>query len=310
MRYMTIGLCICLYSSIGIAEIFKCNVNGKTIFTDQACDGGEEILLQATNSVKNEQAADFFYDTSFYSDSQWFYGASGYNKAKQLAVNYQAPMLVYFYTDWCGYCKAVDTNLLPQTKAIEAMKPFVKVRVNPEQGDAEDKLFKSMNGKGYPRLLAIPYEKSWQRISVTPDKDEQNPVKHVSVNEFVESLTPFQPPPPLPSANDHYQRAKLMLSEGNRKQAIKDTKISISRDPYQFDYYKLLDDILVTQRDFKQIISYWDKFIRLSPKHDQAFLERAGAHHHNKNPDAANADWKRAAELGNQEAVQYLQKLP
>ena len=309
MRFLIIGLCISLYPAIATAEIFKCNVNGKTVFTDQACDDGEQVELTAMNTVQTVQAADFLYDTRFYSDSQWFEGASGYHKARQLADSHQAPMLVYFYTDWCVYSKAVSSQLLPQPAAVDAMKPFVKVRMNPEQGSAEDAIFKSMNGKGYPRLVVIPHEKKPQRISVTHNKGEQRSEKHVGVNEFVENLAPYQPPPPLATANDHHQRAKQMLTEGKQKQAIKDAKVAISRDPYQFAHYKLLDDILLKEKDFKQIISYWDKFIRLAPEDDRAFLERAGTHHRNGNLDAAKADLKRAAELGNQEAAELLQRL-
>lgn len=308
MRYVAMTLCICLFPVITQAEIFKCTINGKTVFTDQACDDGEQVELQTTNTAQSVSSADYFYETDFYSSSQWFEGAAGYRKAQQLATTHQAPMIVYFYTDWCVFSNAVSTQLLPNSASIDAMKPFVKVRMNPEQGPAEEAIFKSMNGEGYPRFLVVPYEKKWQRISVTYSKEDQRPEKSVSVNEFVANLAPFQPPPPLATANDHHQRARQMLTEGNQKQAVKDAKIAVSREPYQFEHYKLLDDILLKQKDFKQIISYWDKFIRLSPEHGQALLERAGAHHQNGNANAARADLKRAAELGNQQALELLKR--
>ena len=301
--FCVVLLC-CSYTATALADIYKCTINGKTVFTDEACDDGEQLDVQIFNTVQTVRTADIFYDSNTYSSNQWFEGAADYRRALQLAETHQAPMLVYFYTAWCQYSVAVSTKLLPDPVAVDAMNFFIKVRMNPEHGDAENTIFKSMGGKGYPRLVVIPYEKQWRRISVTYNRDENRPEKHLSTNEFVANLAPFQPPRPLPTARDHHERARTMFSQGNQKQAVKDAKTAISREPHQFDHYKLLDDILMKERDFAQIITYWNSFIRLSPENDQAYLERAGAHRHNGDMNAAIADLKKAAELGNRRAAQ------
>ena len=48
-------LCICaLLPAVSVAEIYKCKVNGKLVFTDQPCEGGK-VTLGETNSMAAEE---------------------------------------------------------------------------------------------------------------------------------------------------------------------------------------------------------------------------------------------------------------
>ena len=50
--------------------------------------------------------------TSSYSERAWRDGIGNYEKAKQLAEEHNAPLMVYVYTDWCGYCRKFQNELL------------------------------------------------------------------------------------------------------------------------------------------------------------------------------------------------------
>lgn len=290
-----------------LAEVFRCTQDNRTIFTDKPCTGGKTVDVKAVNTVGSLDATATSGTVNLYSSSQWLEGMPGYDRALRLAQRHEAPLLIFFRVDWCPYSKAVESGLLPDPVAIKAMTSFVKVRIDPEKGDAENRLFKSLGGKGFPRMVVVPYQQQWELISVTHSANEKHTEKHISAQEFSENLAPFQPPRPLPTAQDHHRRAREMLGKGNLRQALSDAKTAISREPTGFDHYKLLDDILSQQRDFKQIIAYWNSFIRLSPNNDKAYLERAGSHRQNGDMNAAIADLKISAELGNPEAARLYQ---
>ena len=62
---------------------------------------------------------------------RWLYGAAGYTRAIELQRELNVPLVVYFYTDWCPYCRALDIDYLPTTPVKDYLRGVVKVRINP-----------------------------------------------------------------------------------------------------------------------------------------------------------------------------------
>lgn len=64
------------------------------------------------------------------------------------------PILVDFYTDWCGWCKVMDevTFESPQVKSVLA-KQFVLVRANAEDGADGEKLARNFEVRGFPTTM-------------------------------------------------------------------------------------------------------------------------------------------------------------
>lgn len=87
----------------------------------------------------------------------WFDGAGGYERAVAAARDAGAPLVVYFYADWCSYCRRMD-ELLGTAEAGEFLDAVVKVRVSPEAGDAETGLAQSYGVQGYPAFFVIAGE--------------------------------------------------------------------------------------------------------------------------------------------------------
>src|SRR5688572_5520061 len=84
---------------------------------------------------------------------RWLYGAAGHTRAIELQKELKVPLVVYFYTDWCPYCRALDKDYLPTAPVQDYLRGVVKVRINPEQGQAERALAQRYGVNGYPSFF-------------------------------------------------------------------------------------------------------------------------------------------------------------
>ena len=88
-------------------------------------------------------------------DEPWLDGASGYSRAVKLQQELKVPLIVYFYTDWCPYCRELDAEYLTHPAVQEYLRGVVKVRINPEHGPAEREIGNKYDVRGYPRFYVI-----------------------------------------------------------------------------------------------------------------------------------------------------------
>lgn len=100
-------------------------------------------------------------------EDRWLYGAAGYAKAVELQRELNVPLVVYFYTDWCPYCHALDNDYLPAAPVKQYLRGVVKVRINPEQGRAEREIANRYGVRGYPSFFVMRNLAS-QPLSVHP----------------------------------------------------------------------------------------------------------------------------------------------
>jgi thiol-disulfide isomerase/thioredoxin len=86
---------------------------------------------------------------------RWLNGAGGYARAVELQKELNVPLIVYFYTDWCGYCRILDNQYLPSAPVQDYLRGVVKVRINPEHGQAERALANRYGVNGYPSFFVM-----------------------------------------------------------------------------------------------------------------------------------------------------------
>src|SRR5262245_11310353 len=109
----------------------------------------------------------------------WLRDAPGYARALELQRQMKVPLVVYFYADWCPYCRSLDTQYLPSAPAQQYLKGVLKVRINPEHGSPEREISNRYKVTGYPAFFILG------RFGSAP----------VDVNPFRrggDNLTPFQ----------------------------------------------------------------------------------------------------------------------
>ena len=88
-----------------------------------------------------------------FAGEDWLEGANGYEQGLEQAKVSGKPMIVMFYTDWCGYCRKLQKNVLDKPEVQKALSNFMKVRINPEKGDKENRLAEEHGVQGYPTVF-------------------------------------------------------------------------------------------------------------------------------------------------------------
>jgi thiol:disulfide interchange protein len=115
----------------------------------------------------------------------WYEGAGGYEAASRAARETGAPLLVYFHTDWCGYCKRMEAQLWPAPAVDKQLRAMVKVRLNPERSGEEQQLAARYGVHGYPSLFV---ERGGAPVKVAPFTLMGGAWNMATPDEFVAAL--------------------------------------------------------------------------------------------------------------------------
>ena len=107
------------------------------------------------------------------------------------------------------------------------------------------------------------------------------------------------------SAETLYWRGRASLQSRNWDAALVDFRKALEVDPTHFESAKNIDWIYAQRGDWQSIVKMWDAFLVRSPSHAGAYFERAGTYHHMGDQVHAQADAKKACELGNSEACRH-----
>ena len=80
---------------------------------------------------------------------QW---ADSFDAALAAAGDKNLPVMIDFYTDWCGWCKKLDADTYVDTQVIAAAKGFVSVKIN---ADLDRETASRYKITGFPTILFV-----------------------------------------------------------------------------------------------------------------------------------------------------------
>ncbi len=124
----------------------------------------------------------------------WRRGASGYDQALLAAENDERPLIIYFRTNWCGWCKKLDSQFLEDPDVRSFLEEIPKVEINPDMGLEEKEVQAEYRVSGYPTFLVCLPSLDRRTSKVSPFLKSGAR----SVDEFIEDIRS--------RISDHYNR--------------------------------------------------------------------------------------------------------
>jgi len=81
--------------------------------------------------------------------------AKAYPSAKVTSKSTGKLIMIDFYTDWCGWCKKLDSDTYPAPEVVAQAGKFVPVKLDAEKDPEGVRLAKKFKVNGYPTILFI-----------------------------------------------------------------------------------------------------------------------------------------------------------
>lgn len=114
----------------------------------------------------------------------WYQGARGLEQAMAEAEKTGVPVAVYFYTDWCPYCRNFQSYLLDATAVDAYFEGMAKVRINPEKGAEAAALARKYGIHGYPSFYLHPQAQA-KAEPLSPFVQERRSFRIRTPGEFI-----------------------------------------------------------------------------------------------------------------------------
>lgn len=89
------------------------------------------------------------------STGKWYTKPSSFEKVAQAAKKEKKPYILFFYTDWCGYCKKMNKKYLSNTTVKKVLSRYYTVKINPDDGEKENALAREKGVNGYPDFRVV-----------------------------------------------------------------------------------------------------------------------------------------------------------
>ncbi|MFH1258929.1 MAG: thioredoxin family protein [Elusimicrobiota bacterium] len=108
------------------------------------------VMVSACKIQKNEQTAEQpAAKAQEVIPISWVYNLDEGLKSAKTA---QKPLMVDFYTDWCGWCKKLDRDVYTDARIIKLSEGFVCVKVDAEKYPADAQKY---GVNGYPTIVFL-----------------------------------------------------------------------------------------------------------------------------------------------------------
>ena len=85
----------------------------------------------------------------------WYADAPGYEAAVSAQAASKQPILLYFHTSWCGWCKQLELDVFDSAQFKSRYAQMLKVKINAEEGSRNRSLTSDFSVSGYPTVFLI-----------------------------------------------------------------------------------------------------------------------------------------------------------
>lgn len=165
--------------------------------------------------------------------------------ARELARDSDSPMIIDFYTDWCGSCKKLDTVTFVDPLVIGMSRDNIFVKINAE---VDTVLAKEFAISGFPTI-----------VITKPDGEE------------IDRIWGYLPP------TDFYNQVQLYFQG---KETLDDYLSRLEDEPENPDYLSMIGEKYASRSRYDEAIEYYEKIVALDTDNEMGYGAKAMASIH------------------------------
>jgi thioredoxin-related protein len=165
-----------------------------------------------------------------------------FGAALELAMAYDSPMIIDFFTDWCSWCKVLDTVTYVDPLVVGMSVDHVFVKVD---ADVDTNLARKYAISGFPTI-----------VITKPDGEE------------IDRIWGYLGP------TDFYNQVQLYLQG---KETLDDYLSRLEDEPENLDYLSMIGEKFASRSKYDEAIEYYEKVVALDPDNEDGYAARAMA---------------------------------
>ncbi len=218
--------------------------------------------------------------------SDWYEGASGFQRASDEQASSGAPLLLYFYVNWCPHCRSFAGEVLPSPEMRELGQRVVKVKVDAEGGEQDRALAQRLSVRSFPTLLVI----------ASPGRPPARVDQWSSPRTFAESCQRLLPN----SARDHLDRGISLSRGGSPEAAAAELKAAVFDPALALGALDRLGLLALRASCFSRALTIFDRIRAIDSGYQtgRIYYLRSAARWRTGDPQGALDDAEQACRLG------------
>ena len=206
-------------------------------------------------------------DILAYDFSDWYHGASGYEDALDEVIGEEKPLILYFHSESCKWCKELDSEYLASYEVDQFISNIPKVEISSSKEAPEKALYDKYGVSRVPSFFVlIPSIESKPAKSISPFKKG----KYKTTDEFVDAIK-------RRITYKYNSKGSSLYKEKQYEKALKYYEMTLNFDPRNVYAYYAMGLVYHTighnQKDpdlFKKAKENYSKVLEIDPNHEES----------------------------------------
>jgi len=223
-----------------------------------------------------------FLAPAFADSIEWLHS---YDEALKAASANNKPIMAFFYTSWCGWCRKLDAVTFKDGGVVEASKEFVPVRID---GEKDRKISYGYGVGAYPAILFLdPSGRTiWREYGFREAPKLAGSMQGV-LSAFKRN-TRVQP---------YLEDAFAKVARGEMDKAVAVISDAIMKYPDDSRLYSARGAIYLNKGDTDTALQDFDRAISINPNDDNAYVMRGVIYYKKRDLDKALEDCSKAISI-------------